>query len=115
MSKPKKETTAKKICKNVNKDIEPQVETLANAVLAMQDKINQQLPIYEKLPLAQQVTVGTGEKMLRANPAIQEFRATVRDYASALNSLKNIIEENKNDEKNGESLNDFRKKYKIIK
>jgi hypothetical protein len=66
--------------------------TLANAVLAMQAKIDQQIPIYEQMPLAQQVTVGTGEKMLRQNPAVQEFRATVRDYAQALNNLQDILE-----------------------
>ena len=86
---------ANDICSEVNERIRPQAETLANAVLAMQKKIEQQIPIYEKMPLAQQVTVGTGEKMLRQNPAVQEFRATVRDYSAALNNLQNILEDNK--------------------
>jgi len=79
------------ICSKVNKDIRPQAETLAKAVFAMQAKIDQQIPIYEQMPLAQQVTVGTGEKMLRANPAVQEFRATVREYAQALNNLQQLV------------------------
>lgn len=84
-------TKAKEICSKVNKDIRPQAETLAKAVFAMQEKLEQQIPIYEKMPLAQQVTVGTGETMLRQNPAVQEFRATVRDYSSALKSLTELV------------------------
>ena len=84
-------TQAEKICVDVSENIKPQAVTLANAVIAMQDKIKQQMPIYEQMPLAQQVTVGTGERMLRQNPAVQEFRATVRDYAAALKSLKELV------------------------
>ena len=105
-------TQAEKICANVSKDIRPQAVTLANAVIAMQDKIDQQIPIYEQMPLAQQVTVGTGEKMLRQNPAVQEFRATVRDYAQALNNLQAILN-NTPDQVEESSVEDIRKKFKI--
>ena len=104
-------TQAEKICGNVSKDIKPQAVTLANAVLAMQAKIDQQIPVYEQMPLAQQVTVGTGERMLRQNPAVQEFRATVRDYAQALKSLHEIIENNKTHE-NVTSLETFRNRIR---
>ena len=106
-------TQAEKICANVSKDIRPQAVTLANAVLAMQKKIDQQIPIYEQMPLAQQVTVGTGEKMLRQNPAVQEFRATVRDYAQALNNLQDILD-NTPDQVEKSSVEDIRKKFKIV-
>lgn len=105
---------AERICAGVDKKIKPQVVTLANAVLAMQKKIDQQIPIYEQMPLAQQVTVGTGEKMLRQNPATQEFRATVRDYAAALNNLQDIIDSNKVHE-NVASLDAFRNKLRAVK
>lgn len=107
-------TQAEKICANVSKDIRPQAVTLANAVLAMQAKIDQQIPIYEQMPLAQQVTVGTGEKMLRQNPAVQEFRATVRDYAQALGNLKTIVENNSTTSQTS-SLDDLRAKFKVAK
>lgn len=84
-------TQAEKICANVSADIKPQAVTLANAVIAMQAKIEEQIPIYKQMPLAQQVTVGTGERMLRQNPAVQEFRATVREYAQALNNLQQLV------------------------
>lgn len=105
---------AEKICANVNKDIKPQVETLAKAVLAMQAKIDQQIPIYEQMPLAQQVTVGTGEKMLRQNPAVQEFRATVRDYSQALNNLKAIVDHNE-EPAEIDDIADVKKKFKLAK
>lgn len=91
----KPKTPAEQMCDNVAPSLKAQAVTLANAVLTMQEKIEQQIPIYQKMPLAQQVKVGTGETMLRQNPATQEFRATVRDYATALNNLKDILEENK--------------------
>ena len=105
-------TQAEKICANVSADIRPQAVTLANAVIAMQKKIDQQIPIYEQMPLAQQVTVGTGEKMLRQNPAVQEFRATVRDYAQPLNNLQSILD-NTPDQVDESSVEDIRKKFKI--
>ena len=105
---------AEKICANVDADIKPQVETLAKAVLAMQAKIDQQIPIYEQMPLAQQVTVGTGEKMLRQNPAVQEFRATVRDYSQALNNLKTIVDHNE-EPVEIDDITDVKRKFKLAK
>lgn len=88
-------TPAEQLCSNVREDIKPQVVTLANAVLAIQAKIEKEIPKYGRMKLAQRVKVGTGEKIIRANPEIQEFRATVRDYAASLNSLQTILSENK--------------------
>lgn len=108
------EMNAKTLCGNVSEEYRPQVETLVKAVAAMQHKIDQQIPQYKEAELAQEVTVGTGETMLRQNPLVQEFRATVRDYAQALKNLKEIIEENKTAE-NISSLDAFRKKIKAVK
>ena len=107
-------TKAEEICAKVSADVRPQAVTLANAVLAMQNKIEQQIPLYNQLPLAQQVKVGTGEVMLRQNPAITEFRATVRDYAAALNNLQDILENNKAPVE-AISLDKYRKKFKVAK
>lgn len=107
-------TQVEKICANVSADIRPQAVTLANAVLAMQNKIEQQIPLYEEMPLAQQVTVGTGETMLRQNPAVQEFRATVRDYSQSLSNLYDILENHKKPT-TVTSLSDMRNKLKAVK
>lgn len=107
-------TEAERICANVNADIKSQAVTLANAVLAMQNKIDQQIPIYDQMPLAQTVKVGTGEKMLRQNPAVLEFRATVKDYAAALNILQDIVENNKAPAEVS-SLAELRSRFKVAK
>lgn len=105
---------AAEMCKNVSDEFKEQAITLAKSVLIMQEKIEKQIPDYAKQPLAQQVTVGTGETMLRQNPATQEFRATVRDYAQALNNLQDILEEHKVNAK-VTSLNEMRNKLKAAK
>ena len=107
-------TQAEQIGTNVSKYIKPQAITPANAVLAMQNKIDQQIPIYEQMPLDQTVTVGTGEQMLRQHPAVQECRATVRDYATALNNLQDILSENKSPTSVSD-MSELRKKFKIAK
>lgn len=108
-------TTPESICAKVNKDIRPQAETLAKAVFAMQEKIEQQIPIYNQMPLAQQVTVGTGETILRGNPATQEFRAMVKDYAAMLDTLDKLsdggVDAKSFDDVKGKLLK-FEKKYK---
>ena len=86
---------AELMCQGVNPRIRKQAVTLAESVLTLQNKIIQQTPAYEKAPLFQEVTVNTGETVLRANPLVQEFRATVRDYDQALKSLNELLNANK--------------------
>ena len=105
-------TKAELMCENVSDDIKAQATTLANAVLSMQEKIEQQIPEYKNQPLAQSVTVGTGETMLRQNPMTQEFRATVRDYAAALNNLQDILETKKAKSETS-SVDDLRKRFGV--
>lgn len=103
-------TKAEEICQN--KNIDEQAVTLAEAVLALQEKVQTQIPTYQKMPLAQTVVVGTGEKMLRQNPAVGEFRATVRDYAAALKSLQDILD-NGTEEVAVSDLDELRKRFKV--
>lgn len=84
-------TEAELMCQGVNPRIRKQAVTLAESVLTLQNKIIQQTPAYEKAPLFQEVMVNTGETVLRANPLVQEFRATVRDYDQALKSLNELL------------------------
>ena len=104
---------ARDICAGVDKKYKKQTLTLARAVLALQDKIEQQLPIYEQQPLSQLLTTAQGELAVKQNPAVAEFRATVRDYATALKNLQDIVENNKAPEK-ASGLTDFRAKLKVV-
>lgn len=105
-------TEAERICADVPLILRSQAVTLANSVLAMQRKIEQQIPNYDNEPLAQEVTLKTGETVLRQNPVSQEFRATVKDYATALNNLKNILDEEQPNHETS-AVDDLRKKFKL--
>lgn len=84
-------TQAEKMCVGASEEIRPQAIALANAILVLEKKIEQQTPLYEKAPLAQKITVGTGETIMRANPLVQEYRATVKEYAQSLSKLQGMI------------------------
>lgn len=105
-------TKAEELCEGLSSDLKAQAVTLANAVLTMQTKIEQQIPVYREEPLAQTVVQGNGETVLRQNPITQEFRATVRDYASALNNLSEILEK-KEAEKEESSLDALKSRFKV--
>lgn len=68
------------------------IKTLEKAIFAMQAKIEEQIPVFKGEPLAQKVTVGTGQEMLRQNPAVAEFRALVKDYAQAIRTYKELAD-----------------------
>lgn len=105
-------TKAELLCENVAPELRTQAISLANAILTMQDKIEQQIPIYKNEPLAQMVTLGSGETTLRPNPIVQEFRATVRDYATALENLEKILD-TKAGTKGPSSVEDLRNRFKV--
>lgn len=83
---------AEKMCKGISPALRPQALTLAESILTLQKKIEQQSPTYETEPFVQLVTVGTGETIMRSNPFVQEFRATVREYASTLKAFKELVD-----------------------
>lgn len=106
-------TKAEKLCKNVKKDVKAQAVTLADAMLVMQEKIEEQIPIYRQMPLVQQVTLGTGEVVLRDNPLVKEFRATVKDYADTMSKFLTLIDENQKTA-SSTSLADLKKQFKVV-
>ena len=103
---------AELMCHGVKPRIRKQAVTLAESVLTLQNKIIQQTPAYEKAPLFQEVTVNTGETVLRANPLVQEFRATVRDYDQALKSLNELLNAQKGTSEES-PLDALKNKFKI--
>lgn len=82
---------AKKTTTSVG-ELDEQLKTLNEIESAMRKKVEEQLPIFDKLPCAQQVTSTQGEPVLKANPAIQEIRALFRDYCAIVKALKDIYE-----------------------
>ena len=89
------------------------LQTLENAILAMREKIEQQIPVFKDEPLAQQVTVGTGEEILRQNPNVSEFRALVKDYGQTIKTYRELTANNNITET--QSLDDLRARFKVAK
>lgn len=92
---PKKDPRIEVLCKGVNPTLKPQVETLAEAVIALQDKIEAELPRYKDEPLSQEVMSQSGDLVIRQNPYVTEFRSMVKDYTNSLTQLQTIIGEAK--------------------
>jgi hypothetical protein len=94
---------------------EKQLHTLENAILAMRDKIEEQIPVFKAEPLAQTVTVGTGESMVRQNPNISEFRALVKDYGNTLKTYEELKGKGSDDAAEISSLDTLRSRFKVAK
>lgn len=84
-------TRAEEMCANIREELRPEALTLANAVLTLQNKLESQRPVYEDALLAQSVTVGTGETILRSNPVIVEYRQTLDAYTRALKAFNTMF------------------------
>lgn len=95
-----------------NEGLEEQIKTLAEAVLALQEKIESSIEEYKGMPLAQEVTTTQGERAFKQNPAVQEFRNTVREYTNALKSLQELTGETIVTD-SGTSAEDIRSRFKI--
>lgn len=99
---------------NVDKSIEKQYGTVCAIEQAMRKKVEEQLPIFEDMQAAQPVTTTQGEKVLKANPAMQELRALFRDYAAIVKFQQDIAKNNPAPVEVS-SLEDFRSKLKAAK
>lgn len=87
-------------------------ETLKASAAALQRKLIQAIPEYESMPLAQEMTTTQGEKVLKNNPAMQEFRGTVRDFAAVVKLLNEM--EKSGDEIDTSSFENIRRRFKVV-
>ena len=67
-------------------------ETLKKAIVAMKRKIDKNKSGFLNADLTVEVELGDGRIVERANPLVQEYRALVRDYSTALKAYKEITE-----------------------
>lgn len=88
------------------------IDTLIESASAMQKKLLQSIPEYDSMPLAQEMTTTQGEKVWKNNPAMQEFRGTVRDFAAVVKLLKEM--EKSGDEIDTSSFENIRRRFKVI-
>jgi len=88
-------------------------ETLKKSILTMQRKIQDSEEEIREAPLTIEAEMGDGRYVTRANPALQEYRALVRDFASALRAYKEITGEKETAEVN--RLESLRSRFKVAK
>lgn len=96
------------------KDLSEQIEELARIEEAMREKVEEQLPIFRGMDVAQIVTSTKGELVTKANPAMQEMRALFRDYAAIVKMQKEIIG-GQTAQADVSSLEDMRARFKVAK
>jgi hypothetical protein len=69
---------------------------------------------YEEMPLAQEVTNTQGERVLKSNPEMQEFRATVQLYCSIVKTMQAVFTDQAAPAEDDE-INAIRQKLKIAR
>lgn len=79
----------------------------------MKRKIDRGKKEFLEAPLSIAVELGDGRVVPRANPIVQEYRALVRDYSTALKAYKEITEGKITEE--GKQLDELRMKFKVAK
>lgn len=106
---------AEMLCNTLRPEYQGLVLTLINAIGELQTKIEQQTPVYRKEgKLYQEVELGTGEVVKRPDPTMQEYRALIKDYATVLKNLSEIVSENKAPTQISD-MAELKKKFKIAK
>ena len=96
------------------KDLSEQIEELAKIEQAMREKVEEQIPIFQGMDVAQIVTSTQGEQVIKANPAMQEMRALFRDYATIVKMQKEIMG-GQTEQADVTSLESMRARFKVAK
>ena len=96
----------------MKKTIDDAPETLRAAILALQKKLKDHEQDFLCAPLSIEVEMGDGRWVERSNPVVQEYRAMVRDYASALKSYKELT--NNQEDEEIDQLGNLRARFKVM-
>ena len=89
-----------------------QEKTINQIEQSMRTWINEQLDAYEQMPAAQIMTTTQGERVYKANPAIQEIRAAFKDYCYIVKTQKELSDGKAVDTS---AVDDLRKRFKVAK
>ena len=80
----------------------------------MRKKVKAIFPTFEETPVAQEVKTTKGKQVLKCNPAMQEIRATFRDYCTIVKVQMSLIGEQQMPEEVSQ-IDSIRQKLKIAK
>lgn len=100
--------------RNVSADMQEQAATICKIEEAMRSKVDEMIETYGDMPATQVVTSTQGEQVTKANPAMQEIRATFRDYCAIVKARQDILG-SKSTPAEVTSINALRAKLKIAK
>ena len=87
-------------------------EILNKIEKTMREWIDNQLPLYSEMQPGQQMTTTQGEVVWKANPAMAEIRANIRDYCYVLKTIAGL---NGEEEEIHSSLGEMKKKFKLVR
>ena len=88
-------------------------ETLMRAILSLQKKLEDNEARFQQEPLRVWVENSNGAEVPKPNPFVQEYRATVRDFAAAIKAYKDITGEQESAQVS--SLENIRARFKVAK
>lgn len=86
-------------------------DTLREAILSMQEKLMLHMDEFKEADLVYEAEMGDGRTILRPNPVVQEYRALIKDFASALKAYKDISGDEATEAT--AALDDLRSKFKV--
>lgn len=81
----------KAMVEGLDENLRDQAVTICKIEKAMRSKVKALILIYKELPAAQAVTNTQGENVLKNNPAMQEIRATFRDYCTIVKVQQDFL------------------------
>ena len=87
-------------------------DTLRDAILLMQEKIIESKEDFINADLSIEVRKRDGNDVVRANPCVQEYRALVKDFYTALKAYKEI---RGTEEDGANNLSSIRERFKVAK
>lgn len=81
----------KAMVEGIDPTMRDQAVTVCKIEKAMRSKVKTLIPVFKESEATQLVTNTQGEKVLKSNPAMQEIRATFRDYCTIVKVQQDIL------------------------
>lgn len=106
--------TEKAMVEGIDQNMREQAAMVCKIEKVFRGKVRQVIPLFKDAELTQSVTNTQGERVLKSNPEIQEFRAMCRDYCMIVKVQQDILA-NKAAPVEVTSINALRSKLKIAK
>lgn len=105
----------KEVLENIDPRMRDQAAMVWKIEKALRKKVKAVFPTFDEMPVAQAVTNTNGEQVLKANPAMGEIRATMKDYVFIVKTQWDMLGEKATAQAEVTRIDEIRKKLKIAK